>query len=99
MKFACVCQSGLGTSFMVQMNIQSLLEESGVNIDKFELEHMDVGSATPNAADYFFVEATLVSALPNIPREKIMSLQSIIDKEVAREALYKVLDENNISHQ
>lgn len=70
-----------------------------VNIDKFELEHMDVGSATPNAADYFFVEATLVSALPNIPREKIMSLQSIIDKEVAREALYKVLDENNISHQ
>lgn len=99
MKFACVCQSGLGTSFMVQMNIQSLLEESGVNIDNFELEHMDVGSATPNAADYFFVEATLVSALPNIPTEKIMPLQSIIDKEVAREALYKVLDENNISHQ
>lgn len=47
----------------------------------------------------FFVEATLVSALPNIPTEKIMPLQSIIDKEVAREALYKVLDENNISHQ
>ena len=99
MKFACVCQSGLGTSFMVQMNIQSLLEESGVNIDIFELEHMDVGSATPVAAVYFFVEATLVSALPNIPTEKIMPLQSIIDKEVAREALYKVLDENNISHQ
>lgn len=89
----------LGTSFMVQMNIQSLLEESGVNIDNFELEHMDVGSVTPDAADYFFVEETLVSALPNIPTEKIMPLQSIIDKEVAREALYKVLDENNISHQ
>lgn len=99
MKFACVCQSGLGTSFMVQMNIQSLLEESGVNIDNFELEHMDVESATPDAAAYFFVETTLVSALPNIPTEKIMPLQSIIDKEVAREALYKVLDENNISHQ
>ena len=39
---------------MVQMNIQSLLEESEVNIDNFELEHMDVGSATPDSADYFF---------------------------------------------
>lgn len=55
MKFACVCQSGLGTSFMVQMNIQSLLEESGVNIDNFELEHMDVGSATPDAAFFFLL--------------------------------------------
>lgn len=47
----------------------------------------------------FFVEATLVSALPIIPEEKIIPLSSIIDKEVAREGLYKVLDENNISHQ
>ncbi|AYG00681.1 PTS sugar transporter subunit IIB [Lactococcus allomyrinae] len=99
MKFACVCQSGLGTSFMVQMNIQSILEEAGVNIDDFELEHMDVGSATSDAADYFFVESTLVSALPNIPEEKIIPLNSIIDKEIAREGVYKVLDENGIEHQ
>lgn len=97
MKFACVCQSGLGTSFMVQMNLQSILQEEGVTED-ITIEHMDVGSATPDAADYFFVESTLTAALPNIPAEKIAALTSIIDKDVAREALNKVLDKENISH-
>lgn len=98
MKFACVCQSGLGTSFMVQLNLQAILQEEGLDVNDFQLDHMDVGSATPDAADYFFVEATLVTALPNIPEEKLVPLTSIIDKEVAREALNKVLDRNNISH-
>ena len=48
----------------------------------------------PNA-----VEKTMGCHISIEPTEKIMPLQSIIDKEVAREALYKVLDENNISHQ
>lgn len=91
MKFACVCQSGLGTSFMVQMNIQSLLEESGVNIDNFELEHMDVGSATPDAADYFFVEATLVSALPNIPTEKLCHFSQLLIKKLRVKHFIKCL--------
>lgn len=98
MKFACVCQSGLGTSFMVQLNLQALLQEEGLDINDFQLDHMDVGSATPDAADYFFVEATLVSALPNIPEDKLIPLTTIIDKEVARKALNSVLDRENIFH-
>lgn len=35
MKIACVCQSGLGTSFMVQMNLQALLQEMGLNVNDF----------------------------------------------------------------
>ncbi|HEY0222364.1 PTS sugar transporter subunit IIB [Lactovum miscens] len=99
MKFACVCQSGLGTSFMVQLNLQALLQEEGLDINEFELDHMDVGSATADSADYFFVEATLTSALPNIPAEKIVPLNTIIDREVARVALNSVLDRENISHR
>lgn len=98
MKIACVCQSGLGTSFMVQMNLQALLQEMGLNVNDFELDHMDVGSATPDSADYFFVESTLTTALPNIPEEKIVPLTSIIDRDAAREALVKVLDERGIVH-
>ncbi|HGI5625419.1 TPA: PTS sugar transporter subunit IIB, partial [Streptococcus pyogenes] len=86
MKIACVCQSGLGTSFMVQMNLQALLQEMGLNVNDFELDHMDVGSATPDSADYFFVESTLTTALPNIPEEKIVPLTSIIDRDAACEA-------------
>ena len=97
MKFTCVCQSGLGTSFMVQMNLQALLQEEGVT-EEIEIDHTDVGSATPDSADYFFVEATLATALPNIPEDKIVPLSSIIDKDIAREALNSVLDKEGISH-
>ena len=39
MKIFTVCQSGLGTSFMVQMNIQQILEEVGVDTDNFQIDH------------------------------------------------------------
>ena len=98
MKFSCVCQSGLGTSFMVQMNLQTILQEENLDMNEFQLDHIDVGSATPDAADYFFVETTLAAALPNIPKEKIVPLTSIIDKEETRKALNTVLDRNGIHH-
>ncbi|MGH2233578.1 PTS sugar transporter subunit IIB, partial [Enterococcus faecalis] len=46
MKTFTVCQSGLGTSFMVKMNIQQILEEVGVDRDNFQIDHTDVGSAS-----------------------------------------------------
>lgn len=70
MKIFTVCQSGLGTSFMVQMNIQQILEEVGVDTDSFQIDHTDVGSASGDMADYFFVEKTLQDALGSIPDEK-----------------------------
>lgn len=98
MKISCVCQSGLGTSFMVQMTLQAILQEEGLDMNEFQLDHMDVGSATPNAADYFFVETTLAPTLTNIPSEKIVPLTSMIDKEEIRKMLNKVLDHNGIHH-
>jgi len=82
---------------MVQMNLQAILQEEGVT-EEISIDHMDVGSATPDAADYFFVEATLTTALPNIPTDRIVPLATIIDKDIAREALNKVLDAENIPY-
>ena len=42
MKFEALCQSGLGSSFMVQMNIQNILNEENVKED-ITVEHSDVG--------------------------------------------------------
>ncbi len=65
MKFLCICQSGLGSSFMVQMNIQNLLNSEGVT-EEIAVEHADVGSTTADMADYFFVEKTLGDAVNKI---------------------------------
>lgn len=98
MKIFTVCQSGLGTSFMVQMNIQQILEEVGVDTDNFQIDHTDVGSASGDMADYFFVE--------NIARcfrvnscWKIIPLNAIIDYDETKEKVLKVLDDNGIAHQ
>lgn len=98
MKIIAVCQSGLGSSFMVQMNIQQVMQEEGVNTDNIQLEHSDVGSVTAESADYFFVESTLAGALSSIPEGKIVSLKSLIDKEEIKKHLNKILDKENIIH-
>lgn len=97
MKIYAVCQSGLGTSFMVQMNIELALEEAGVDTSQFTVDHTDSGSVSGDMADYFFAEKTLVPALVNLPEEKIVALNSIIDAEEIKENVNRILDENGIS--
>lgn len=59
MKIFAVCQSGLGTSFMVEMNIKQALADLGADVDDFEVSHTDVGSVSSDMADYFFIEHSL----------------------------------------
>lgn len=43
LKIGTACGSGLGSSFMVQMNIESVL--SDLNVSDVEVEHYDLGGA------------------------------------------------------
>ncbi|AUH38493.1 PTS lactose transporter subunit IIB [Lactiplantibacillus plantarum] len=97
MKFLAVCQSGLGSSFMVQMNIQSILKDENVKED-IQVDHSDVGSVGADSADYFFVELTLQSALGSIPENKVVLLKSLIDKQEVRNHVNTILDQENIEH-
>lgn len=97
MKFLAVCQSGLGSSFMVQMNIQSVLKAENVTED-IQVDHSDVGSVGADSADYFFVESTLQSALGNIPEDKLILLKSLIDKKEVQDHVNTILDKENIAH-
>lgn len=97
MKFLCICQSGLGSSFMVQMNIQNLLASEGVS-EEITVEHADVGSTTADMADYFFVEKTLGEAVSTLPKEKVVLLNSLIDQNEIKEAVNRILDNEGIAH-
>jgi len=48
MKILAVCGSGLGSSFMLEMNIKKVLKELGVEA---EVGHSDLASVTPADAD------------------------------------------------
>lgn len=97
MKFLCICQSGLGSSFMVQMNIQNLLSSEGVT-EEISVEHADVGSTTADMADYFFIEKTLVEAASALPADKVVLLNSLIDQNEIKEAVNNILDNEGIAH-
>ncbi|OTN89348.1 hypothetical protein A5819_001840 [Enterococcus sp. 7E2_DIV0204] len=86
MKMAAVCGSGLGSSFMVEMNINSVLNELGVT--GVEVAHYDMGSATPDLADVFFVGGDLADSAQHLGN--VVILNSIIDMDELREKVKAV---------
>lgn len=75
MKIMAVCGNGLGSSFMVEMNIKKVLKK--LNIDA-EVSHSDLASATPDQADLFVMTKDLAES-SGIPDEKLIVLKNIID--------------------
>ncbi len=97
MKFEALCQSGLGSSFMVQMNIQNLLKQENVK-ENIEVDHSDIGSATGDQADYFFLDPTLETSAGSLPKEKVVILKSLVDANELKEKVNAILDKEGIAH-
>ena len=75
MKIMAICGSGLGSRVMVEMNIKKVLKK--LNIEA-EVEHSDLSSATPGAADVF-VMAKDIAASASVPENQLVVLNNIID--------------------
>ncbi|AJA80951.1 PTS sugar transporter subunit IIB [Levilactobacillus brevis] len=98
MKIAAVCQSGLGSSFMIQMNIDSVLKEEQVDTDNIEVTHFDTGGLNVNAADYFFLGSDLAEQAADLPQDRVFILKSIIDKNELQEKINALLDKEGLKH-
>lgn len=74
MKIMAVCGSGLGSSFMVEMNIKKVLKKLGIEA---EVEHADLSSAVPGVADVFVMAKDLAGSA-SVPADKLIILDNII---------------------
>ncbi|WP_439328122.1 PTS sugar transporter subunit IIB [Lonepinella sp. BR2357] len=74
MKIMAVCGSGLGSSFMMEMNIKKVLAKLGIEA---EVNHTDLSSVTPNDADVF-VMASDIAASSSIDPERIIVVKNIV---------------------
>ncbi len=92
MKILAICGSGLGTSFMVEMNIKDILSELGVT--GVEVSHSDLSSATPDAADVFFLAKDIAEGGTHLG--EVIVLDNIIDKDELKEKLVKLLEEKGL---
>ncbi|NDL63759.1 PTS sugar transporter subunit IIB [Acerihabitans arboris] len=75
MKIMAVCGAGLGSSFMMEMNIKKVLKTLNISAD---VDHSDLGSVTPDAADVFVMGRDIAYSA-NLPENKLIIVNSIID--------------------
>mgnify|MGYP004443545171 CR=1 FL=1 len=92
MKILVCCGSGLGSSFMIEMNIQNVLNELGVK--GVEVTHSDLASAKGIQADVYVATKDLSSRLEGLGGE-VVSLNNMIDSKELKEKLEEVLKKLN----
>lgn len=92
LRIGTACGSGLGSSFMVQMNIESILKDLGVT--DVEVEHYDLGGADPSAAAVWIVGRDLEDSAGHLGDVRI--LNSIIDMDELRELVTAICQEKGL---
>lgn len=91
-KIGAACGSGLGSSFMVQMNIESVLRELGVS--GVEVEHYDIGGAVASDADVWIVGRDLADSAAHLG--DVRPLNSIIDMDELRGVVTAICQEKGL---
>nr|WP_317285584.1 PTS sugar transporter subunit IIB [uncultured Parolsenella sp.] len=87
----CACGSGLGSSLMVQMNIESVLKELGKS--DITVGHTTTSDVTPGMADLFVVGRDLADFIKGVPEEHKIVLTNIVDKNELKEKLVAAFEQ------
>lgn len=74
MKIMAVCGSGLGSSFMMEMNAKKALAKLGIEA---EVNHTDLASVSVNDADVFIMASDITES-SSIPAEKIVIVKNLV---------------------
>lgn len=92
MKIMCCCGQGLGSSFMVEMNVNKVLKKLGV--EGVEVTHGSASDAFPGAADLFIVGNDLYEAMKD--KGDIITLTNIVSMPELEEKLSAYLKEKGV---
>ena len=93
MKIITACSSGLGSSFMTQLNIEKALKNLGV--DGVETDHMDIASVTPTSADVLFVGRDIAEAAVVLMPDVVV-LDSLIDMDNITKQVAAALERHGV---
>jgi len=87
-KIMCFCGSGLGSSFIIEMNVKKALTNIGVT--GVEVDHSTVDDVLPGAADLFVCGVDL---LPNAERAgRAIGLNNLVSMEELESKLKEVFE-------
>ena len=83
-KIMCACGMGLGSSLMVEMNINDVLKKMGKT--GIQVSHSTTSDVKPGAAD-LFVGRDLAGFIKDVPDDTKVILNNIVDKNELQEKL------------
>lgn len=87
-KILCFCGSGLGTSFLMEMNAKKALANLGIT--GVEVDHTTIDDIQPGAADLFICGADL---LPNATKAgKAIGLNNMVSMDEMTEKLKEAFE-------
>ena len=87
-KILCFCGSGLGTSFLMEMNAKKALKNLGIT--DVEVEHTTIDDIVPGAADLFICGADL---LPNAEKAgKAIGMNNMVSMDEMTEKLKEAFE-------
>ncbi|MDO5785789.1 MAG: PTS sugar transporter subunit IIB [Eubacteriales bacterium] len=90
-KIMCFCGSGLGTSFVMEMNAKKALKQLGIT--DVEVMHSTIDDVMEGAADLFICSADL---LPNAEKAgRAIGLKNMVALKEIKEKLQAVFEEEN----
>lgn len=84
-KILVVCGNGLGSSFIVEMNVKKILVELGVEA---QVSHTDLTTSKTEQADIYLGSADIVNQLDDGTRT-VVALQNILNQAEINGALQK----------
>ncbi len=90
MKILAVCGNGLGTSFILSMNVNKALKE--LNIDG-ECKNMDLASAKTETADYYIGSPEIMEQLQNGTKKTIAVINMVSADEIQKALSTHILGE------
>lgn len=88
MKIMTVCGFGVGTSLLLKMTVDSILEEEGIN---GEVEAIDMTSACGNSADLILTSKEIGEEIEGQVSGKLVYISNFMDKEEVKEKILKVI--------
>lgn len=90
-KIMCFCGSGLGTSFVMEMNAKKALKQLGIT--GVEVMHSTIDDVMEGAADLFICSADL---LPNAEKAgKAIGLKNMVALKEIKEKLQAAFEEES----
>jgi len=87
MRIICICGNGLGSSFLLEMNVRDALKSLGIS--GIETTHSDLGSCTRDLADVFVVALDIADEARRFG--EVVVINNIIDKNELHDKIKELM--------